>query len=102
VLLSIWSIAAINGLYFGRALGIVLILAVVTGIITPILGVLRRKADQQGAPVQADDQTNDPYRLDAVTAAALEAEARRQGVSVAQLVTPVLDTRQTSESDQHS
>ncbi|MDN5732021.1 MAG: hypothetical protein L0H14_09345, partial [Yaniella sp.] len=61
-----------------------------------------RKADQQGAPVQADDQTNDPYRLDAVTAAALEAEARRQGVSVAQLVTPVLDTRQTSESDQHS
>src|SRR5699024_8011866 len=41
VLLSIWSIAAINGLYFGRALGIVLILAVVAGIITPILGVLR-------------------------------------------------------------
>lgn len=102
VLLSIWNTPAINIPYFGRALGIVLILAVVTGIITPILGVLRRKADQQGAPVQANDQANDPYRLDAVTAAALEAEARRQGVSVAQLITPVLGTRQTSESDEHS
>src|SRR5699024_5075783 len=101
VLLSIWNTPAINIPYFGRALGIVLILAVVTGIITPILSVLRRKADQTSAPVPADEQANGPYRLDAVTAAALEAEARRQGVSVAQLVTTVLGTRQTSESDEH-
>lgn len=91
VLLSIWSFLIADNDLFGRALGIVLILAVVTGIITPILGVLRRKADQ----------TSHPYRLDAVTAAGLEAEARRQGVSVAQLVAPVLDTGATHETDQH-
>lgn len=91
VLLSIWSFLIADNDLFGRALGIVLILAVVTGIITPILGVLRRKADQ----------TSHPYRLDAVTAAVLEAEARRQGVSVAQLVAPVLDTGATHETDQH-
>lgn len=91
VLLSIWSFLIADNDLFGRALGIVLILAVVTGIITPILGVLRRKADQ----------TSHPYHLDAVTAAGLEAEARRQGVSVAQLVAPVLDTGATHETDQH-
>lgn len=101
VLLSIWSFLIADNDLFGRALGIALILAVVTGTITPILGVLRRKADQQSAPGQADDQAIDPYRLDAVTAAALESGARRQGVSVAQLVAPVLDTGATHETDQH-
>lgn len=93
VLLSIWSITAVTHEYFSRALGIALILSVVTAIITPILGFLRRKANQHRTSPYTAAQTSDPYRLDAATAAALEAEARRQGISVTQLVTPILETR---------
>lgn len=64
LLLMVWNTAATNSDFFPRALGIALILAVVIGIVTPIFGILRRKADRRGAPIRADDHAIDPYRLD--------------------------------------
>ncbi len=80
---------------FGRFYGIVLILAVLTGVVAPLLSALRHRA----APDQAFQTTATETEPDASAAgaalspeiaAALEDEARRQGVTVDQLVAPLL------------
>ncbi|MDZ5077343.1 hypothetical protein [Nesterenkonia sp. HG001] len=80
---------------FGRFYGIVLILAVLTGVVTPLLSALRRRA----APGASEPSTTAPQAparptgVDPQTAAALQAEAQHRGITVAELVAPLLEHR---------
>lgn len=82
---------------FGRLYGIVLILTVLAGVVVPLLAVLRRRADTTAATATtgtADAPAHTPGidpGIDPDTAAALQAEADRRGITVAQLVAPLLD-----------
>lgn len=83
---------------FARFYGIVLILAVLTGVVTPLLSALRRRAApaDQAAPIStrpAAAAPTGPPAIDPATAAALQAEADRRGITVAQLVEPLLGMR---------
>lgn len=100
VLFAVWEGPGIDSELFGRGLGIVLILAVLCGVVTPILSTLRGRAGEQPttpAPDSAGAEESpvetgvspEPERLDPRTAAALEAEAQRRGVTVAELVAPL-------------
>ncbi|WP_344684594.1 MULTISPECIES: hypothetical protein [Actinomycetes] len=78
---------------FGRLYGIVLILAVLAGVVTPLLSSLRRRA-APGAPeppTTAPQTPAQPTGVDPQTIAALHAEAQRRGITVAQLVAPLLE-----------
>lgn len=84
---------------FGRLYGIVLILTVLAGVVVPLLAVLRRRTDTTTAAATATTGTADAPAhtpgidpgIDPDTAAALQAEADRRGITVAQLVAPLLD-----------
>ena len=100
LLWSVWEGPGTETDLFGRVLGIVLILVVLSGVTTPIVSILRGKSEDDSAPdsarIESADQSSGPHqesdvgRIDPDTIAALEARALRQGVSVAELVAPVL------------
>lgn len=101
VLWSVWEGPGIETDLFGRALGIVLILAVLSGVSTPILSTLRGKTVEAGSSspnageAPGEEPSGAPHTpniagIDADTIAALEAQAQRRGISVAELVAPVL------------
>ncbi|MDS2173468.1 hypothetical protein [Nesterenkonia sp. CL21] len=93
-LLLIWEVGW-ESEAFGRFYGIMLILAVLTGVVTPLLSALRRRAAPgASAPSTAPPQAPaPPIGIDPETAAALQAEAQRRGITVAQLVAPLLERR---------
>lgn len=110
ILWAVWEGPGTDTEFFGRMLGIVLILVVLGGVTTPILSILRGKAaDNSGPPeITFTDATShddaghaatepkgpgfalEPGQIDQQTVAALEARARKEGISVAELVAPVL------------
>lgn len=96
-----------NSEAFDRFYGIVLILTVLAGVLAPLLAALRRRtapAETAAETAEAGDETTTPAvdapahtpahtpGIDPKTAAALQAEADRRGITVAQLVAPLLDT----------
>lgn len=89
VLVAVWTDSMTLPDAFGRILGVVLILAVLSGMVTPLLAVLlHRHTDPQ---VRVSQSRTDPGpRLRPETAAALEAEARRRGLTVDELVAPLV------------
>ncbi|PRZ15256.1 hypothetical protein BCL67_109178 [Nesterenkonia sandarakina] len=94
-LLLIWD-EGWEGELFPRAYGIVLILAVLCGVVAPLLSSLRNR----GTPHQAAGDRNlpgstlaapmDGGELDPTLVAALQREASSRGITVAQLVDPLL------------
>lgn len=94
-LLLIWD-QGWEGELFPRAYGIVLILAVLCGVVAPLLSSLRNR----GTPQQAAGDRNlpgntraaptDGRELDPALVAALHREAAIRGITVAQLVDPLL------------
>ena len=107
-LLLIWD-AVGDSEVFGRFYGILLILAVLAGVVAPLLAALRRRTSPGGqiptTPVPADTSspsapstalgpTAAPATIDPETAAALQEEAARRGITVAQLVAPLLQRQQ--------
>ncbi|TDS84792.1 MULTISPECIES: hypothetical protein [Nesterenkonia] len=90
-----------EGELFPRAYGIVLILAVLCGVVAPLLSSLRKR----GAPHQSEDQRgvrDDAWAvpteggaLDPALVAALRQEAATRGITVAQLVDPLLRSPRT-------
>lgn len=84
---------------FLRFYGIVLILAVLTGVITPLASLLRRRTSAAPAARPEADPPSAASAIDPETAAALVAEAQRRGISVAQLVAPLLRAGNPREAD---
>lgn len=102
VLFAVWEGPGVEADLFGRILGITLILAVLCGVVTPILSTLRGRAEEQSTSPASHSASSEeipvekallpePVGIDPQTAAALEAEAQRQGISVAELVAPLLN-----------
>lgn len=92
-LLTIWN-DWWNSEEFSRFYGIVLILTVLAGVVVPLLAVLRRRTDTTTATTATTGTADAPAHapgIDPETAAALQAEADRRGITVAQLVAPLLD-----------
>lgn len=96
VLYGVWEGPGYEEEIYGRVVGIVLILAVLGGVSTPVLSVLRSRQDTAtntpgDSPVTAvPSGAADHYTVLPQTLAALEAEAHRQGITVEKLVAPVL------------
>lgn len=100
ILWAVWEGPGIDTEFFGRMTGIVLILVVLSGVTTPILSLLRGRSDESTTPpierehpeTQSAGAPLAPEKghIDGATIAALEARARQEGISVAELVAPVL------------
>lgn len=86
-----------EGEVFPRAYGIVLILAVLFGVVAPLLSSLRKRTTvpeqegQRGATENVPAAPRDGAGLDPALVRALEQEAASRGVTVEQLVAPILN-----------
>lgn len=92
ILLPVWELLRVEGDGYGRLVGVIAILTGLGIVITPVLGFATRSSDSNGQ-VRHAPQLPAPEPQAAISpalAAELSAVAAQRGISVEQLVAPVL------------